>query len=100
MLNISEYKDEIEEVSKKLFVSRIDIFGSALTDRFNDKSDIDLIVAFDESKVSNMFEQYFTLKEQLERVFHRSVDVVIDGSVRNPIFKQEINATRRTVYVA
>lgn len=46
--------DRIIELCKKFHVRRLWVFGSILTPRFNDKSDVDLCVDFDWDSISLM----------------------------------------------
>lgn len=67
-------------------VARLRLFGSALTDRFDpESSDVDLLVDFS-SGVEDPFESYFALKEDLEALFGRPVDLVMTEAIRNPLF--------------
>ena len=43
---------------------------------------------------------YFGLKEELERLFGRPVDLVSLASLSNPYFIREIEASRRLLYAA
>jgi predicted nucleotidyltransferase len=43
---------------------------------------------------------YFELKEGLERMFKRPVDLVTLGSIRNPFFSEQVFASRQLVYAA
>ena len=45
--NIDFNYEELEKLCKLWGILRIDLYGSVLTDRFSDKSDIDIIVEFD-----------------------------------------------------
>lgn len=98
MLDIKNYKNKIKEICNKLHLKSLALFGSATTDEFGPKSDIDVLVEFDTQKNKNLFNTYFILKEELENLFQRPVDIVVEGSVKNPYLKQAIDSTRKTVY--
>jgi predicted nucleotidyltransferase len=67
-------------------VRRLRLFGSATSERFDrTTSDIDFLVEFAPG-VAHPFDAYFGLKEDLERLAGRSVDVVMSDAVRNPYF--------------
>lgn len=79
-------------------VSRLRIFGSALTDSFSPAtSDIDLLVEFT-GDVPNAFDTYFDLKEDLEIHFDRSVDLVVADAIRNPYFRSEVEQQAEVIY--
>ena len=92
--------DRITALCRKYKVAKLWVFGSILTPRFNDHSDIDFSVSFnkDEIELSNYADNYFDLMEALEALFHRKIDLVCDDSVANPYFKQELNRTKQLLY--
>jgi predicted nucleotidyltransferase len=74
------------------------VFGSATGDRFDaSRSDVDLLVEF-QPTVIDLFDAYFGLKEDLERIFGRRVDLVMADAVRNPYFRAEAFATAEELY--
>ena len=83
-----------------MHLKRLDLFGSAATEEFGSNSDIDVIVEFEENGNYNHFDSYFTLKEQLQNIFHRPIDIIIDGAVKNPYLKASIAQTRKNIYAA
>ena len=99
MVDPGQNQSEIESVCRRLGVTRLDIFGSAATGRAKPESDVDVLARFDRSR-GNLFARYFELKEELERIFGRPVDVVVEDAVRNPYFKQALEQTRRNVFAA
>ena len=75
------------------------VFGSILTPRFNDESDIDLLVNFSNeldylSYADNILDLYADLKD----IFGRNVDLVDESSVKNPYFKKELDQTKQLIY--
>ncbi|WP_436415134.1 nucleotidyltransferase family protein [Petrimonas sp.] len=79
-------------------VNRLYLFGSALTPRFNNESDIDLLIQFGNMDVTNYFSNYMDLKEKLEELFNRPVDLVEDQAVRNPIFRKILDREKKLIY--
>lgn len=81
-------------------VSRLQIFGSALTDGFEaDRSDVDLLVEFAQS-AEDAFEAYFGLKEDLEVFFKRPVDLIMARSMTNPYFARSASDSAHDLYAA
>lgn len=74
------------------------MFGSVLNKNFSPDSDIDVLVVFDESRDMDLFNAYFDLKEKLEEIFKRTVDLVIDRKFRNPYFRESVENTREIIY--
>ncbi len=81
-------------------VKELYLFGSALNLSFDPKSDIDLAVVFSRAGVAGSFNQYFGFKRDMERLLERTVDLVCLPSIRNSIFRQELNKTKRLIYAA
>ena len=50
---------QIVALCEKHKVESLYVFGSVLTERFNDESDIDFVVVFDKAKVEDYFDNYF-----------------------------------------
>ena len=69
-----------------------------LNDNFNNDSDVDILVVFERRKNIDYFDKYFELKEKLEGILNRSVDLVIDREFKNPYFQKVVNRTRRVIY--
>lgn len=92
--------DKIIELCKKFHVRRLWVFGSILTSRFNDKSDVDLCVDFDWDNIPLMeaADNFFDFQYALEDIFGRKVDLTDDSAVRNPYFREELNEKRRLIY--
>jgi uncharacterized protein len=82
-------------------VKRLELFGSAATDRFDPlSSDLDFLVEFEDLGERGWFDAYFGLKESLERLFKRSVDLVMPRAIRNPYFLESIAPSRTLLYAA
>lgn len=71
------------------------LFGSILTDKFNDTSDIDMLIQFSQIDVLTYFDNYMDLKDALENLFQRDVDLVEIQAIRNPIFRQVIEREKK-----
>ena len=61
-------------------------------------SDVDVLVVFDSNENIDLFDIYFELKEQLEKVFGRQVDLVVDKPFRNSVFRESVEKTRTVIY--
>lgn len=93
-------RDAISAICRRRGVERIRIFGSAITDAFDeDRSDVDLLVDFKPS-LADAFESYFGLKEDLEALLGRPVDLVMSSAVRNPYFSVGMESAAELLYAA
>lgn len=81
-------------------VKTLSVFGSILTDRFNDTSDIDLLVDFEQIDHDNFdyVSNYFNLRNALENLFNRKVDLIEEKGLRNKYFIANINRTKQMIY--
>lgn len=70
---------------QKYRVRRLDVFGSAAQDDFDEQSsDIDLLVEFDDMPYADRADAYLGLLTEAEALLGRHVDLVEVGAVRNP----------------
>ena len=66
-----------------------------------ERSDVDFLVEFDRTHPDALsLSTYFGLKEALEGLLGRSVDLVEPGAVRNPYLKASIEGSREPVFAA
>ena len=94
------HREEIPRLCQRYGVRRLELFGSATTEKFDPaRSDLDFLLEFD-SNPANLFNRYFGLKESLEALCGREVDLVTVGAMRNPYFIESVNKTRQLVYAA
>ena len=94
-----QHQSSIEEVCGRFGVKRLEAFGSVLRSDFSPGSDVDFLVQFDGS-FPDAFESYFGLKEGLESIVARPVDLVVVDAIKNPVFRAEVMQTKVPIYVA
>ena len=98
---ISQKIEEIKALCLRCGVKVLYLFGSALREDFDPvQSDYDFLVEFTPMLPGDHADAFFNLKEGLEALFQRPVDLVTLGSIRNPYFFGQICASRRLVYAA
>lgn len=98
---IQEYHEELVALCRRYAVRRLEVFGSAATGAFDPKrSDLDFLVEFEQTPGRSRFADFFALKEQLETLFGRDVDLVEPEGIRNPYFLRRVNESRELVYAA
>ncbi len=93
---------EVARLCERYGVERLDLFGSAAGEGFDiGDSDLDFVVAFERRNPPELFDRYFSLKEDLEDLFGRGVDLVMEGAIgRNPHFAESVAETRAPLYAA
>ena len=98
---IETKRGELVELARRHHVRFLYVFGSGADDRFDAQtSDLDFLVEFPPLDPARYAECYLGLLLGLEELFGRSVDLVTDRSVRNPYFREALDATRKRVYAA
>jgi len=98
---IEEKRSELELICRRRHVRRIELFGSATGPEFDPaRSDLDFLVTFEDIPVDSYADEYFGLLEDLQGLFQRNVDLVMESSIENPYFRQAVEATRTLVYAA
>ena len=96
---IEHNREKLKEICKKNHVAELYILGSALTNDFSDQSDLDFAYILKEDLSPIEYgDAFFGLLEDLERLFDRKIDLVSYRVVKNPIFKQELDKTKKSLY--
>jgi len=92
-------REALADLCRTFGVRRLELFGSAAAGRFVEgESDFDFLVTFKDDRVKGVARLYLGLAEGLEQLLGRPVDLVTPESIRNPYFRQTIDATRRLIY--
>lgn len=92
--------EQIAEFCRKWKVSEFALFGSVLRDDFRPDSDVDVLLTWEPDARISLFD-YGPMKDELEAIFGRRVDVVSKEGIeesRNWIRKKEILGSARVVY--
>lgn len=99
---IEQHRIQISSLCNKYKVSELYAFGSVLDEnRFNEHSDVDLIVKFNsEVDVVDYADLFFGLIEDLECLFKRKVDLYTLNPIENRFLRENIESTKQIVYAA
>jgi uncharacterized protein len=92
--------DAIEQLCQQHRVRRLLVFGSVLTDAFRPDSDVDMVVEFELLPLEDYADNYFSFKFALENLLGRPVDLLEAQAIRNPYFRQRLEATQQLLYAA
>ncbi|HUI33019.1 MAG TPA: nucleotidyltransferase domain-containing protein [Dysgonamonadaceae bacterium] len=95
---IDKNMDKIRRLCEQHYVSQLSVFGSILTNKYNKNSDIDLLVNFSNIDLQNYADNYFSLKQALEEIFMRQVDLLEDKAIKNPYLRKSIDSSKRLIY--
>jgi len=93
--------DALRSLCRRHHVRRLDLFGSAVTDRFDPAhSDLDMLVVFDDLPPGPYADAYFALKQELESLFGRDVELITNAGLQNPYFRRAVEAQQQTLFTA
>ena len=95
---LSDNIDKIKVLCMAYNVKSLFAFGSVFTDRFDEKSDVDLLISFQPMEYGDYADTYFVLADKFEELLHRPVDLITDKSLSNPYFIDSVNQTKMLLY--
>jgi len=95
---INDNIDKIKALCNNYNVKFLFAFGSVCTEKFNDTSDIDLLISFNSMDYGDYAENYFLVADKFEELFKRPVDLITDKSLSNPYFIESVNKTKTMIY--
>ena len=97
---IEQHQVDIEALCEKHLVQSLFVFGSVVSERFSAESDIDFLVEFQRVDYQGAFEQFMGLKDDLEGLLERPVDLIVNRKFRNPYFERAVQHSKQLVYAA
>ena len=95
---IDENKQKLNQICSQHHVEQLYLFGSILTEKFNDESDIDMLIQFSSMDVMEYFDNYMDFKEKVEILFNRQIDLVENQAIKNPIFRKVVDREKQLIY--
>lgn len=95
---VEQNTDKLIELCVSHKVGQLFLFGSALTDHFKESSDLDFLVQFNQVDLLEYFDNYMDFKEQLELLFGRSVDLIENQAIKNPVFRKAVDRDKKLIY--
>lgn len=94
---VMRFVEDIRHLCRQFGVAKLELFGSAATGNFDPaRSDVDFLVEFEGNE--NLFVRYFDLKEALEHLIGRPVDLVTKRALNNSLFRQQVESQRMVIY--
>ena len=99
--SIEEHRDAIHALCRQYSVRQLELFGSAVTGAFNSRtSDFDFLVEFHALPEGRRADAYFGLREDLQALLERPIDLVMTQAIRNRYFLAGIRGSRVSLYAA
>lgn len=95
---LDSYIKEINSLCLKNKVKSLYVFGSVLTNKFSENSDIDLVVDIDLNDPFDYADSYFNLKFALQDLFKRPIDLLENKAIKNPYIRRNIDGSKSLIY--
>ncbi|MCJ7777968.1 MAG: nucleotidyltransferase family protein [Sedimentisphaerales bacterium] len=96
-IDISE--DQLADLCRKWKVTELSLFGSILRDDFGPDSDINVLVVFQPDAPWSLW-NLLDMREELQNLFERTIDLVEKDALRNPFRRHEILSNHKVLYAA
>lgn len=97
---IDDNREAIRALCRQYGVRRLEVFGSLLRADFDaEASDVDILVVFEPGE-GKSFAKFLDLKEALEALFGRPVDLLEPHTIRNRRLRHHIEKSSVPVYAA
>jgi hypothetical protein len=90
---------EIAGFCRRWRILELSLFGSVVRADFGPDSDIDVLLTF-ESQVTWSLLDLVQMREELESLFERAVDLVEEAALRNPVRRRAILREKEVIYAA
>ena len=98
---IADKIPQLVMLCKKYHVATMYLFGSAVTETFNENSDVDFLISFNSDVgLEEYADNYFDLLFEMEDIFDRKVDLVTEKTLSNPYLTYSIEQTKQLIYEA
>jgi len=96
---ITDNLEAIATLCRTYGVRKLEVFGSATTDRFDpETSDVDLVIEFAD-RGTGYADRFFRFAEEIELLLGRRADFIFgDNPIRNPYLREAIDEQRVTIY--
>jgi len=102
MQNLIEHNlEEITRLCRQYRVRRLAVFGSIVRLDFDPaRSDADFLVEFESVPVRLRMQYYLGLQSALASLLSRPVDLIEEGSIRNPYILNRVAEQEQVLYAA
>ena len=98
---LANRQSELIGLCRRFHVQRLEVFGSAAGAGFDpERSDFDFLVEFEPLPPGQYATTFFGLKEALEQLLERPVDLVVGSAIRNPWFRKSVEQNKALLYAA
>jgi predicted nucleotidyltransferase len=95
--NLPIPEKKIRTFCRRWKVTEFALFGSILREDFRPESDVDVLVSFAAEARWSLWD-LAEMQQELVGIFGRPVDLVENGTLRNPFRRQVILSTKEVLY--
>jgi predicted nucleotidyltransferase len=92
--------NEIRKLCQTYSVKTMYAFGSVCNDKFDEDSDVDLLISFKDISIKEYTDNDFDLHYKLEEIYKQKIDLLTENSLSNPYFIRQIEQTKQLIYAA
>ncbi len=93
-------REDVAALCRRHRVRRLAVFGSTARGEARVGSDYDFLVEFDTLPAGGYATAFFGLQEDLQALLNAPVELVVEHAIRNPYFRQSVQAQRQELYAA
>jgi predicted nucleotidyltransferase len=97
MVRVTFDRERVAEFCRRHHIRKLSFFGSVIRDDFTPRSDVDVLVEFEEGKTPGL--DFFAMQDELSGMLKRKVDLNTKGFL-SPYFRDEVLAEAEVKYVA
>lgn len=98
--HLQTHREGLATLCRRHHVRRLAVFGSTARGEARAGSDYDFLVEFDALPPGGYATAFFGLREDLQALLGTPVELVVEHAIRNPYFRQSVQAQRQELYAA
>lgn len=96
---ITDNLQKIFTLCQQYKVKSLSVFGSILTNRFNENSDVDFSATFNhDADPVKAGENFLSFYIALQDLMGRRIDLIDEEYIKNPFFREELIETKKLIY--
>lgn len=98
--HLQAHREGLATLCRRHRVRRLAVFGSTARGEAKAGSDYDFLVEFETLPPGGYTTAFFGLQEDLRALLGAPVELVVERAIRNPYFRQSVQAQRQELYAA
>lgn len=98
--HLQAHREDVATLCRRHHVRRLGVLGSTARGEAKAGSDHDFLVEFDALPLGGYATAFFGLQEDLQALLGALVELIVEHAIRNPYFRQSVQAQRQELYAA